>query len=430
MTLPKEGIVISRNRKQADSLGEDFMNERIVDYHRYINEVNERRMAFSSKHHIPFRPYYRSDSQIKHDTFLRELILSSRRIFKKDEIRTFNEVKYFGLTLDELLIKYDGYNKSITTTYPTFFRPSFLLNKLVKLLPIKTPDYKKAFIKAVSSRGFNKDPQKSVDIIKVVSYLKKCGIDNESVLLNLISEKLFMDKFHQESSKEDFNGEKFFESEMNTLLSKKESEVLASKKKLSLLEEVTRKDKEEKEKLRIENELKESNISLLQTAVSQLNDKIKKLEDRSMIKVVEPQINFEAAEKQSALDSITIELQKEKRKNLTLINEQRKILRKEHIFWRIFWWRFRSFIWIIGLPIVFLTLYYCLKNSQYFPENPAEKSLDAFLSSFIVSRILGLITIIYQAILIAIFSSKFIQTNKSKFVEQLEIPESLMELYE
>ncbi len=431
MTLPKEGIIISRNSKQADSLGEDFINERIVDYQRYINEVNERRMEFSSKHHFYFRPYYRSDSQIKHDIVLRELIINSRRLFKKDEIKTFNEVKYFGLTLDELLIKFDGYNnKSITTTYPTFFKPSFLLNKLVKLLPIKTPDYKKAFIKAVSSRGFNKDPQKSIDIIKVVSYLRKCGIDNENVLLNLISEKLFLDKFHQESSKEDFNSEKFFESEMNTLLSKKEIEILASNQELLLLKENTRKEKEEKEKLKIDNEQKENDISLLQSAVIQLNDKIKKLEDRSAVKVVEPQLNFEAAEKQSELDAITKELQLEKKKNISLKNAQRKILRKKFIFRNILWWRIKSFIWIIVLPILFLILYCILKNSQYFPNEPESKSLDSFLSTPFINGILVFITIIYQAIFISIFTSKFFQTNKSKFIEHIEIPEDLKELYE
>jgi len=432
ITLPKEGILISRNKKQIDSLDEKFIGERIVEYQRFIDQINESRIEFSKTNHIPFRTYYRSDSQMRHDVVLRELILNSRRVFKKDEIKTFNEVKYFGLTLDDLLMKFDSYKTRSfeEIQYPTFFRPSFLLNKLVKLLPVKTPDYKKAFIKAVSSRGFNKDPQKSIDIIKVASYLKKYGIDNESVLLNLISEKLFMDKFHQESSKEDFNSEKFFESEMNTLLSTKENEVLASKRELIMLEEVTRKDKEEKERLRIENEQKENNILLLQNAVNQLNDKIKKLEDRSAIKVVETQINFEAAEKQSKIDAITLELQNERKRNLTLINAQRKILRKNHIYWRIFWWRLRSFIWIIVLPIILLTLYFGLKNSQYFPNDPEYKSLDSFLSTNLVKGILVFFTIIYQAIFITIFSSKFMQTNKMKFVEHLEIPDDLKELHE
>lgn len=432
MTLPKDGVLISRNHKQVDSLGENYINERIVEYQRYIDAVNETRMEFSKRKYLTFRPYYRSDSQITHDVVLREVILDSRRLFKKDEVKTFNEVRYFGLTLDELLIKYDSYNSksSDIIKYPTFFRPSFLLNKLVKLLPIKTPDYKKAFIKAVSARGFYKDPQKSNDIIKVVSYLKKYGIDNESVLLNLITEKLFMDKYHHESSKEGFESDSFFESEMNIILAQKEKEVLASKAELAELAEISIKQKEEKEKLKAQNKQREEDAVLLYSAIDQLNKKVKSLEERTTTNVIAPQINFEAAEKQLELDAANLELQKVKKRNLTLTNEQRKGSREKLIYWKVFWWRFRSFIWIIVFPIVFLVIYFFLRNSQYFPNVPIDKSIDAFLSTPLVRGILVVITIIYQTIFITIFTSKFFQTNKSKFVEHLEIPEDLKHIHE
>lgn len=432
ITLPTMGVIISRSRRQIDSLGESFINERIVEYQRYINEVNERRMDFSKNNHIFFRPYFRSDSQITHDVVLRELILSSRKLFKKDEIKTFNEVKHFGLTLDELLIKFDSYktNSFEATKYPTFFRPSLLLNKLVKFLPIKTPDYKKAFIKAVSARGFHKEPQKSNDIIKVASYLKKFGIDNESVLLNLITEKLFMDKFHQESSKDDFKSETFFESEMNIIFAQKEKEVLASKAELVELAEISKQEKEEKERLKAQNEEKEEDALLLLSSINLLNKRIKILEERPTTNEIAPQINFEAAEKQLALDLITLELQKARKRNNVLINDQREIPRENYIYWKNFWWRFKSFIWILGLPLLFLLLYFSLNNSQWFPNYPAEKSLDFFLSTLFVRGIIAFIFVIYQAIFIPIFSSKFYQTNKSKFVEHLNIPEDLKEVHE
>ena len=432
MTLPKAGILISRNRKQIDSLGEGYLNERIVDYQRYINIVNEIRTEFARKNHIFFKPYYRSDSQITHDVVLRELILNSRRLFKKDDIKSFNEVKYFGLTLDELLMKFDKYkSKSIDLEkYPTFFRPSFLLNKLVKLLPIKTPDYKKAFIKAVSARGFHKDPQKSNDIIKVATYLRKFGIDNESVLLNLITEKLFMEKFRQESSKEGFNSDAFFESEMNVILANKEKEVLDSKAELAELTERTIQETEEKEKLRLQNKLIEEDAVLLHSAIDQLNKQIQKLEERTTTTVIAPELNFEAAEKQVELEKTKLELQKEKKKNIDFINESRKPAQKKYKYWKIFWWRFRSFIWIIIPPILFLIFYFLLSNSQYFPNDPPEKSLDTFLSTSLVKGILMFSTIIYQAIFITIYTSKFIQTNKSKFLEHLEMPDNLKDKHE
>lgn len=432
MTLPKDGVLISRNHKQIDSLGESYINERIVEYQRYIDAVNETRMEFSKRKYLPFRPYYRSDSQITHDVVLREVILDSRRLFKKEEVKTFNEVRYFGLTLDELLIKYDSYNSrsSGLIKYPTFFRPSFLLNKLVKLLPIKTPDYKKAFIKAVSARGFYKDPQKSNDIIKVVTYLKKYGIDNESVLLNLITEKLFMDKYHQENVKEGFNSDEFFESEMNVVLANKEKEVLNSKAELADLAEKTKLEIEEKEKLKVQNKKNEADVLLLHSAVDQLNKQIQKLEERTTTTVIAPELNFEAADKQAELDEVKLELQKERKGIIDFKNEQRIAPRENYIHRKIFWWRFRTFIWILVLPFLFLLFYFLLKNSKLFPELPKENNLDSFLSTKVVQGILWVIMIIYQAILIPIFTAKFYQTNKSKFVEHLNVPIDLQDIHE
>jgi hypothetical protein len=429
ITLPKEGILISRNQKQIDSLDEKFIGERIVEYQRYINEINELRTDFSKKNHTYFRPYFRSDSQITHDVILRELILSSRRLFKKDEVKTFNEVKYFGLTLDELLIRFDSHKiKSVESAkYPTFFRPSFLLNKLVKLLPIKTPDYKKAFIKAVSTRGFHKDSQKSNDIIKVATYLKKFGIDNESVLLNLVSEKLFMDKFHQESSKADFDSEKFFESELNKIFTEQEKEVLESKEEVAKLSEQTANEKAEKLRLKELNDQKEKDATLLHSAIDQLRKQIKKLEQRPTINIVSPSINFEEGERKLELDKAKEELRREREKNINLLNLNLKASREKYIYWKIFWWRFKSFIWILILPLLFLLIYFLLKDSQYFPNEPVEKSLNFFLKTDLVKGILVVVTILYQAIFISIFSSKFFQTNKSKFVECLYMPDDLKE---
>ncbi len=428
ITLPKAGILISRNKKQIDSLGDNYINEKIVEYKRYIDCINETRLEFSKKNHTFFRPHFRSDSQINHDIVLRELILNSRRSFNKDEIKTFNEVKYFGLTLDGLLLKYDNQkiNSQEITNYPTFFRPSFLLNRLVKLLPIKTPDYKKAFIKAVSSRGFHKDTQKSNDIIKVASYLKKHGIDNESVLLNLISEKLFMENFHQENSKQEFNSEQFFESELNTILAQKENEVRVTKEELEKLTEQTRFEKEDKERLKTQNEQKETDVILLNSAINQLQKQIKTLEYRTTTTIISPTLNFETAEIQRKLDATILKLLNKSKENIALKNEQRKIPRAKYIYRKIFWWRFRSFIWILFLPVMFLSTYLILNELSIFPNNPDGKNLDTFLANPVLKGILLLLTI-YQAIFIPIFVSKFYQTNKSKFIEHLIIPENLRE---
>ncbi len=430
ITLPKTGIEISRNQKQIDSFEPGYVNSLIADYQLFVNESNETRQEFAKKNNYNIRQYFKSESQMTHDVILREMILSSRRIFKKDEVKTFNEVKYFGLTLDELLIRFDNKknNYSGTTVYPTFFKPSFLLNKLVKFLPIKTPDYKKAFLKAVSSRGFHRDHQKSNDIIKVASYLKTFGIDSESVLLNLISEKLFMDKFRLESSQPQFNSGQFFESELNKLLLEKEQEVHSSKSLIAKLAEVSQKEKEDKERLMTQNDDKESVIVVLTSAVDQLKKQVKKLSERPLSGHIAPKIDFEAAEQQRAIDSLQSQLKSQKDLNHQLENEKREPLRSKYIYWEVFWWRFRSFIWIVALPLISLLVYLVLRNSSLFPEEPQESSLDYIISKAPVKGMLIILTIIYQAIFIAIFSSKFFQTNKSKFVEQIHIPEKLREI--
>lgn len=430
ITLPKSGIEISRNQKQVDSFEPEYVNSLVADYQRFVNESNVTRQEFAKKNNYNLRQYFKSESQMKHDVILREMILSSRRIFKKDEVKTFNEIKYFGLTLDELLIRFDNNknNYSGATVYPTFFKPSFLLNKLVKLLPIKTPDYKKAFLKAVSSRGFHRDIQKSNDIICVASYLKTFGIDNENVLLNLISEKLFMDKFRQESSAPEFNSGKFFESELNKILSEKELEVSSSKTLIAKLAETSQLEKEEKDRLKSQKEQKESDIIVLTSAVNQLKKQVKKLSERPSSNLVSPKIDFESAQRQKELDDLKTQLENQKDLNLQLENKERKPLRIKFIKRKLFWWRFRSFVWIFALPIVFLLLYLGLRNSTYFPAEPPEGSLDVAISTAPFKGVLIVLTIVYQAIFISIFSSKFFQTNKSNFIERIELPDELKEV--
>src|SRR5690606_11950911 len=109
-----------RNQKQVDSFESGYVNSLIADYQKFVNESNEIRQEFAKKNNYNIRQYFKSESQITHDVILREMILSSRRTFKKDEVKTFNEVKYFGLTLDELLISFDS-KKNIysgATVYP------------------------------------------------------------------------------------------------------------------------------------------------------------------------------------------------------------------------------------------------------------------------------------------------------------------------
>ena len=157
----------------------------------------------------------------------------------KEKPKAFTDLKYFAISLDDVLIAYDKNSAKVKDPefpFPVFFKPSFLLNKLIRLLPIKiTSNYKKAFFKALSSRGFNKDIRRSRDIQRIVNYLKAHGIDNETVILNLLSEDLFLEKFHElQSNPEDLD--KFFEQELNKQLLIIQSQLEETKNRISALE--------------------------------------------------------------------------------------------------------------------------------------------------------------------------------------------------
>src|SRR6185312_17252728 len=219
------------------------------------------------------RELFRSESQKEHDITLREIIFLLRNaVKKKAPYKSLNQAKYFGATLDELLIRFDSseIRKKGMDEYPTFFKPSYLLNKFIKLLPVKTDNYKKAFIKAVSARGFHKDTKKSNDVIRIVKYLKSQGIDNEDILLNLITEKVLLDKYREKSLKDEFNEKDFVETEINRLYATKIDELSATKVSLNKLTIESEEDKREKIKLSNLKDHKEEQVKLYSKMIEKL----------------------------------------------------------------------------------------------------------------------------------------------------------------
>lgn len=433
ITLPKLNVEISRNHKQIEALGEDFINARISDYQNYIDNLNVYRSEyFKGKNIGQYKEHYRSDPQKRHDIVLREMILNSRKLFKKDEVQTFNEVKYFGVTLDGLLVKYDNFliNKNESTVYPTFFKPSFLLNKLVRLLPIKTPDYKKAFIKAVSSKGFHRESQRSDDILKIVSYLRKAGIDNENVLLNLISEKLFLEKFYNESIKEGFDEQKFFESELNKILAEREKEISESRIHLEKLSEYSQIQQEEKQEAVGKQKEQEEQLILLTRAVKDLKTKVKKIEKAPATILNAPQINFEAAEKQQEIDALTAKVKEEKERNNKLENEIRETKRNKYFKREKFKWRCKTFLYIlICLIFPIGVLIYCGYISGWEMDSVGEM-IQTNKQNFIFTSVIWLFSVVLSSFFIKRFSDQFNQSAINAFISNLEknLPDELKEI--
>jgi hypothetical protein len=235
--LKKQSIEISQDNKRIEQLGEPYLGVKMQEYLNYINSLNESKKDAYEKKGISedkqvFK--YKSDAQAAHDITLREVIKHKRfEVVKDADHITFNAVKYYVVTLDDVLIKYDTrelVGQIDEKAFPVFFKPSFLLNRLVKLLPIKTDNYKRAFIKAITSRGFNKDIKKSHDIIRLVNYLKELGIDNEDLVYLVISRDLFVKKFREFEDEKDSKA--FVESEVNKVFDETLTELTKTREQL------------------------------------------------------------------------------------------------------------------------------------------------------------------------------------------------------
>ncbi len=410
--LKKREIDISRNQKRVEELGEDYLNIKVQEYRRFIDTKNDIRQEFCREKKIPFRPIYRSDKQIIHDITLREIIISQRgsSLKKKNIEPSFNTVKYFAVTLDQVLMDFDKSqlkNYDDEQSFPIFFRPSFLLNKLVKILPIKTSDYKKAFLKAVSSRGFNKDIKKSRDILKIVNFLKSKGIDNEDVIYNMISEELFLEKFKENQKDPEFNQEIFIESELNrefkerekelkrtkNILSKKENEVEIQSKKSKGLEE---------KKLSLEEELQQYKIAL-----TQLNKDVKNLKKRPIENSTQAALNFEAEEEKAKKEEYKQEL-------IYQIENEIKIF-KTNEFKR--WQRKSLYSLLILIP---LTLF-CL-SIILFPSLIPDSTIDPTT----IRLILGFLTFLIDGLLVKIIYARYWdENNMEKKRIRIEAPHTL-----
>jgi hypothetical protein len=292
--LKKQSIEISQDSKRIEQLGEKYLGVKTQEYLNYVTTLNEsKKEAYEKKGVAEDKQVFKhkSDAQATHDITLREVIKHKRfEVIKDAEHVTFNAVKYYVVTLDDVLIKYDTrelVGQIDEKSFPVFFKPSFLLNRLVKLLPIKTENYKRAFIKAITARGFNKDIKQSHDIIRLVNYLKNLGIDNEDLVYSVISRDLFVKKFREFEDEKDSKA--FVEAEINKVFDETLKELEKTKEQLetNIQEQLKMQAKAQElvEAKGVAEEKKkevESNLKIYSDALAKLKRRIEILEkDRS-----------------------------------------------------------------------------------------------------------------------------------------------------
>ena len=205
---------------------EEYLENIINEYIKYERDIND-----SNKNNKSPKAY----NQIKHDVFLREAILFKRGT----RVKSISDASHFALTLDNTLMKFDKYagkRKYRSEYVPVFFTPTFLLHKIRLLQPIKTNDYKKAFVQAITSKVFGRDSSRSVQIQSVVEICKNIGIDNPEYLFNRLTDDLFLDEFNRITAvqekiffvKSDFQVHLDTLKEQNTILDQ-ENQVLKDK---------------------------------------------------------------------------------------------------------------------------------------------------------------------------------------------------------
>lgn len=386
MELDSQSIKIGRNSKRVESLGESFIDAQMNDYLQFIDNRNTIREQFSKDKGINFNPTFRGDAQVRHDIILREIIRSSRRL-KPEQNLTMNNVKFFGLTLDSMLISYDRFKvKSFydEDSYPIFFKPSFLLDKLTRILPIKTDDYKVAFIKAITTKGFYRNASKSQDVLELVNYLKSKGIDNTDVIYNIISEDLFLEKLKSNESNEDFNKDEFITSELNRQFDE-------TQEKLKKTDEELKQKQDENKNMLFENKrlLKsKEEIEVLadhySQAIKTLQSKVSKLEEAPRFKQVS--LDFESASENHKLRIITKDLLLKQKSN---IEEEIEDFKDNEIkkWQRKIWWHL---VWLLPLSIftiLLFTPYSIIKLSEDYEKisNMIAKIVGSIISFFGIS---------------------------------------------
>jgi len=411
-TLLNHEIDIARNKIRIEKLGADYLDTRIQDYRRYIDEKNRIKQEFCEKNKIPYHEIYRSDKQIIHDITLREVLLDQRQsIYKTNEIVSFNSVKYFGVTLDSILLEYDkkqikDYND--VRSFPVFFKPSFLLNKLVKVLPIKTDDYKKAFLKAVTSKGFNKDVQKSHDVLKIVNYLKKQGIDDEQVVFNLISKDLFLETYKKNKNKEDFNQGEFIESELNRTFKQKEEELKLTKQELTEKETKFKIQSNESEALKERKNVLEGELDLYKKALVKVQNDIEKLKKQSQKTPPQHRLDFETADAKAKHEADKAKMRQFLNDDIDEFKQKKFKSWQNKTWWNLFW----------VIPFTFIFLYIIL-----FPNIIH----NALIDSNSIRVVIGIFLLIFDGVFIFLIKSRYWdEGNKKNKFENIKPPKELI----
>jgi len=291
---PSEIILHSQNSMKAKKLV--IYNSKFDSLAKNVDYLLDQESAFNSYRDLLddareakglFRKGQKDPIQVQHDVFLREAILHLR----SNDVTSISNAKYFGVTLDKTLIKFDLNQlrkKTAGIIIPTFFKPSILLKKLLKQAPLKTKEnYLRAFISTISTPAIDESNYSSKIAIRSLKYFHKMGISNEKLIIDCLKDELFLKTFEGKESDEN-ELEEFVESEINKQITIKIQKIEELKetievksKRLGKATEYSTLTKTENEKLLGNaNELKET-LDLYSRELKKLKKKTNKVEDKA-----------------------------------------------------------------------------------------------------------------------------------------------------
>lgn len=378
----------------------------LVDNKKYLIEQYEKFILFIRKKNEKTRhkKIEKSSDKIEHDIFLREAILSLRN----NQTVTLKEIKYFGISLDKILIAYDksiGRSTKSSILIPTFFSPSFLLQKLTTMLPVIADDYKSAFIAAISSPAFDTNNENSVVVQKSVEYFHKLGIEDGNFILQCITDEYFLEEFENKAGTNEFN--EFIQSEIDSYIQRLKDE------KANLESDLYKKEKDLKEKDKLtENQLntivnEKNKILELNEKLSLTNEELEKLKVKISLIENQPQRKLDLVESDLKEEKIQYSINEDSN-HILLINWKLLFNKLENKVY------YASIITVI-LQGLLLILSFIISKSFYFI---GILTLAFALSSIFIKGSKKIIYILY--LVLSFLLSIFIWFNKSEILFYLK----------
>tara|TARA_R100000935_G_C2840027_1_gene170435 strand:- start:247 stop:2544 length:2298 start_codon:yes stop_codon:yes gene_type:complete len=310
--LKAKKIDIYRSKFEALKKNEDYILDQESEYGKYLDLLDEARIAYKQI------PKGRKDPvQIQHDILLREVILHLRN----GKAISLSDAKYFGVTLDKTLIKFDYHQlkkKAEGVIIPSFFKPSFLLKKLLRHSPLQADDYLRAFIATISTPALDENSSSSKLAIRSLKYFYNMGIDNESLILSCLKDELFLKEFEErESSGEELYD--FVESEINKQVSKTTEELGQLKKSFQEKEKKLETVSLHSNVIDDENRKLEKRIEAVSNNLMLYQQEIKKLVLRPKAQPLKKQLTLEDEMEFAEKERTGKELEEEKEKTARFV---------------------------------------------------------------------------------------------------------------